>query len=249
MKTTILILALICLGGVAARTAGNACSPGLLAAQYKYENSICLSCPIGCLECGTDGKCTSCVEGSTLTEGGSCAISDLTCADPFCEINGTYACGKCSPGYRAALKDTVATAYCTNCTQGNCLTCTVDECTGCMAGFFLVDKACTACGSNCAACTAADACTTCKGGFFLNAGACTACGTGCDTCTAADNCSVCNYSYVLNTTSNGCVANDGCEEGDGTDKCKTCADGYRLADGKCVKCTGSAATCDTAGNA
>jgi hypothetical protein len=82
----------------------------------------------------------------------------------------------------------------------------------------------------------------------LNAGACTACGTGCSVCTAADQCTTCSVDNILNTTTGACTSKVGCEEGDGTDKCKVCRDGYRLlADGNCKACEASAQTCDGSG--
>ena len=71
MKTTLLILAIVCIAGVAAQTTSG-CPPGM----YSYvAGKICAACHISCLTCSGagDNSCTACFIGEP--ENGECDLS------------------------------------------------------------------------------------------------------------------------------------------------------------------------------
>lgn len=112
-----------------------------------------------------------------------------------------------------------ADGLCSQCSAQGCLTCTDDECTGCVAGFYLDAAAvCESCASQCRTCFDSATCDLCADGFFkevvsMTEGAsdavfsdsCVACDSNCKTCFLESyRCQSCPDNFRL-SGSNRCI--------------------------------------------
>lgn len=87
-------------------------------------NSSCVACPEGCSSCSSEGECSECGNGYSLTQDGQCT----PCADPNCRACASPdTCDECAPTYGNVE------GSCQQCTDGACLQCDGDAsvCTSC----------------------------------------------------------------------------------------------------------------------
>lgn len=104
---------------------------------YKFNNTVCSSCPLNCLSCTSSTICTGCNTGYYI-QGGGCSLVSSSLLIPNClyysntTSGGKYLCTSCQSGYYLSS------------TSLQCVPCSI-VCTSCYGNHF---GRCTACASN-----------------------------------------------------------------------------------------------------
>lgn len=163
--------------------------------SYSLYNNQCFStCPIttyvitstngnSCYNCSS--KCNSCTSNSSCT----------VCTTSYYLLNGLCV-STCPSGFYPRSAD----SSCQPCSLMNCLTCQMDLCTICRAGYF-------AFANNG---VVLECVQDCGHGYYANSqnGLCELCLNGCQTCTNAIDCQQCaSTKAILNSTTIQCVNN------------------------------------------
>ncbi|XP_076043694.1 extracellular matrix organizing protein FRAS1-like [Oratosquilla oratoria] len=238
------------------------CSPGYFE-SHTPRSTRCRECYFSCLTCEGEGPlaCTSCPEGFTLTQQGSCEehcprgtyrtedglctiCSDASCAT--CSEDGA-SCTSCPPSLQLLFgrcvdkcpemffSDEGADGECREChwTCGDCLGPEQEDCLSCAPNVFRQNNACVA---------------QCPSGYFAEGIECQQCPPGCSQCNGTF-CTSCRPPYLLqggqchascpqgsfaniwDHTCHECNAN--CQECS-MFECERCLPSYWLEDGKCV---------------
>lgn len=172
----------------------------------------CLACKTGYRECSDIDTPDSVGCWPSPCEHYCASTSDCP-AGMLCDV-GAHACEACPDGYFA---DGVACVRCTSCTGGG----------------LAIATACT---------TASDAVCTCAAGYFDDGGS----GTDAPRCTPCTACTGDQYqavacqeggSSLVDAVCDSCAAAcDGCDGPTASD-CVTCAEGFYMLEGTCVRCS------------
>ena len=215
-------------------------------------------------------------DGSNITLSGwngwfVCPKDYMMCSDVPCK-SYCYARGSCSgrgvcdcfPGYGGDSCNVTCEANCNECSN-------TKNCTGCVAGFYLLSDRC--CPEHCSSCnttgfcascesgykaSAQGTCAGCSAGYYSSGGSCLQCAANCQACSSAAQCAQCDDGFDWNTDRccpSKCSACDAsgvcstCETGfflADNGKCENCAAGYYLSGGVCNECISNCATCENA---
>lgn len=238
----------------------------------SVNGSTCLPCNNSipnCTSCTNTGPttpttCTASVVGYFIEAGGqsvaSCGGFCLTCS-----LNATN-CGSCLPTYTMMVigycdcNNTNAYFYdpvtkgCLACSAliPNCLVCSPSglntSCFQCASKTYWnsTTLTCESCPSSCSDCSSSTTCVTCPDTFVLSetlpgwmvVGDCV-CNTTSDAAyydSITKTCQKCSYFYPS------CAS---CSNTTATPNCSVCSDGTYLANGTCVNCPSSCATCSS----
>lgn len=279
----------ICQNGYTLQQANSACVQcALTGCSSCSANNVCQSCSFGytlnttsstcylsncqypCSTCDFTSQCTSCLPPFSPNpfDNGTC----YTCPIPncrSCSANSLSTCVQCYPGY-------VPNAASTVCNWGTpsplcSATNSNGACTGCVAGYTLVNTVCTACQNApiCMVCSSTNTafCTQCQVGYYVSTtNTCAACQYSNCAISACSTAGVCSgfvassglqvyTSTTLNTQSyfpyscdNGCAQ---CASNYPT-ACLLCSPGYYIVSNTntnnvpmCLPCNGNCQTCQS----
>lgn len=180
------------------------------------ENKICLPCNNRCSTCNGPDLCEECkpefdnLDGKCINK---CKEGEFRKNDT-CESCGIDNCSAC------ILLD--GKTSCVDCKDkipfnGDCVE-------GCPNGFFEQDRKCLPCSSGCVTCSSLEACIVCKDNLFLLDGKCL---PGCVDGTYP----VCGQPLTCKSCDSSCTT---CF-GEGSNKCKACANGFFLKGTSCLE--------------
>lgn len=120
---------LIVIAGLAA-TKGRSCGAG-----HALELAVCNKCERdNCAECTSDSRtCSRCQLGYSVIDG-KCRDCDSDSTRVICEQCDNGRCKACAEGYRL---HNGACERCGNDIDDKCASCSANECTGCISGYYL----------------------------------------------------------------------------------------------------------------
>ena len=217
-----------------------------------------------CLECDLnyigEEYCDRCKDGYKKNKEKCSTCSYLEgCSDCYFEDGKEY-CSSCyNDGYMPYENK------CIKCSDEKCLSCRIwrekEECTRCEEGYGInkedygiIEEKCLQCSKNCSHCyfeKGIEKCTTCNEGYGLTEeGKCLDCkilDENCKSCDLSyfyyiyDRCLSCENGYYLNEygecslncTDKNCLS---CSMAQNIEICYKCQEGYKLENGKCIKC-------------
>ena len=209
-------IAMVCSSGVGEFWTMSACQ------QYKKSGYYCAdsgySCPYetrlcaidNCMECDSEGLCSTCESGYTVGTSGSdygkCIADGETCPAGYYMRTTTTSSGSNIAGSNVSTGS--STQSCVPCAAGYYSEAGATSCTSCPTGYYSEEGSAS--------------CSICAAGYYKNGTSCVQCPAGTYSAAGATSCTNCPTGYTSNA---------------GAASCTICADGYKSAGSYgCVTC-------------
>ena len=217
------------------------------------------TCPSNCRTCsgGSPNSCLTCNAGfylSTLTYPNTCEACETSCLTcTYLSLTAT-SCSICRAGFfRRQITSVPVNWDCIDCKTG-CYKCTSEnDCSQCIARWYLSGNDCLRCEYGCKICTNDVTCTIADPGFYIKTdGRVARCHKSCATCDSDLICNTCLIGFFFyECASNNCLCRDcenNCASCVSSSECMLCRVGWYLNVGNtCSACDPLCYTCEQAG--